>query len=157
MYIYLVQKCVRKTGQNKVTFGHIQQYTDRPTATPTHSYVHYMADIGSLMIYRHAQYSKISIWEEYKVKISFLQFQCKNKYWPQILRNQKYLHGSGVINQFYYSVPLWYLHSPVDADFKIAFLAFKVAISALSSIFSWNGKYRKLVFNVIMQFKAKWD
>jgi hypothetical protein len=138
-------------------YEYIQQFVDGPTATPTHSYVYYMAALGSLVIYRHAQYSKISKWEEYKVKISSLQFQCRDKYWPQILRNQKYLHGSGVLKQFDYSVPLWCLHIPVDADFKIAFLTFKVAISALSSIFSWNGKYRKLVFNIIMQFKAKWD
>ena len=49
---------------------------------------------------------KISILVEYRVKTSPLQFQCKNKYWPQIRRNQKYRHGSGVINQCIYSVPL---------------------------------------------------
>ena len=94
---------------------------------------------------------------EYRVKTSPLQFQCKSKYWPQIRRNQKYRHGSGVINQCIYSVPLWCLHIPFDKYFKLAFLAFKVAISALSSIFSWNGKYKKLVFNVIIQFEAELD
>jgi hypothetical protein len=57
----MVHQCVRETGQKKVTFGYMQQYMDRPTAIPTHSYVHYIAHIDPLIAYRHAPYIENSI------------------------------------------------------------------------------------------------
>jgi hypothetical protein len=32
-------------------YGYIQQFVDRPTANPTHAYINYTDDIGSLRIY----------------------------------------------------------------------------------------------------------
>jgi hypothetical protein len=50
----MVHQYVRTSGQKKVIFGYMQQYMDGPTATPTHSLIHYIASIGSLKIYRHS-------------------------------------------------------------------------------------------------------
>jgi hypothetical protein len=49
--IYLMHQYVWTTGQKNVIFGYMQQYMDAPAATPMHSYVNFIASIGSLKTY----------------------------------------------------------------------------------------------------------
>jgi hypothetical protein len=43
-------------------YGYIQQCVNGSAATPNHSYIHYIAHIGSLMTYKHVQCTKNSKW-----------------------------------------------------------------------------------------------